>query len=729
VLAKRFFLCLACASAPAFGQADAEPLPAEAPASAPPKPAQVTQLEPVVITGNGRSTTYQSSRAKAATKTDTPLVDTPQAIVVVPRAVLQDQGARDLHDAARNVSGVSRQASYWGQNTGTFRVRGFDLDEGAGYLRDGFRYFARGSVFMPNVQSVEILKGPASVLYGRVEPGGLANIVSEAPSRRASRSLQVSAGRYDQYVITGSSTAALDEAQNWLYRVDAELEDSQSFRDQVYSKRLGVAPQLTWQIDAQTKLRAYVEYQWQDTLTDYGIPGWQGRPADVPIHWYYGEPFNRQISQQLRTTLSLERRLDDTWTLRAALLAGGHRYASGNNEAYSASVGDFGPGGDGPSDGIPRVYRFWGEFPERHVRNDAQAELLGKPTWLGVPHTLLLGAEAGWHADRTPSSRSSSYPALEIFNPVPIGVYVPQADIETSTFENRDRIQALYVQDEIELTERLRLLLGARYDRYTQRYAFSSSDGTDQRATTRDDSVSPRAGLLFKLGPQASVYASASRSFAPASGFFAAEQGREFKPLIGTQQEVGAKWDSDDGRLVASVAVYDLRKRNVVTQDPDDPRFSIQIGEERSTGVEIDLAAQPWPGVNLIASFARMNARIAQSTDFAEGNVLPFAPRLSGSLWVTWRLPPALVGMEGWHVGAGAFAQGTRAGDLENTVFLPHYIRWDASVGWHDDHWQAQLSVENLTNRRYYDSGTGFGAGVIYPGAPRSATFSLRYAW
>jgi iron complex outermembrane recepter protein len=715
---ETFRLLLAAAAPAALAQGD------------PPPAADAATPQTIVVTGERRADDdYQASRARSATKTDTPLLDTPQAIVVVPRAVIDDQGGRDLHDAARNVSGVSRQSSYWGQNNGSFRVRGFDLDEGSGYLRDGFRYFARGSVFMPNVAAVEILKGPASVLYGRVEPGGLANLVSEQPSRRAARWIEARAARFDQYALAGGGTGPLDEAGRWLYRVDAEVEDGKSFRDRVYNRRAGLAPQLVWQPDDATKVRAYLEFQWQDLLSDYGIPAWQGKPADVPISWYYGEPFNRQVSRQSRALLSLERRLADGWSLRTAVSSSTYRYADGYDEAYSAWTGDFGPDGTGESDGIPRVYRFWGRFPERHGRHYVQAELLGRGQWLGLPQQWLFGAELGRQDSRSADAAFSSYPSLLIFDPQPLGDYQPQPDTVSYDYGIRDDLGALYVQNEVELGESLRLLLGARWDRYRQRYRYVSSDGFDQLGTSSDDAVSPRAGLLFKLTPSVSLYASVARSFAPAGAYYAADQGRRFKPLVGTQHELGAKWESEDGRWTASAALYDLSKRNVVTPDPDDARFSIQVGEERSTGFELDVAAQPWAGVNVIASYARMHARISESNDYPVGNRLPFAPRHSGSLWLSWRLPEALLGAPGWQVGAGAFAQGARAGDLENSVTLPGYVRWDASLGWRGAGWQVQLVVENVTDRIYFDSGTGSGTGVIYPGAPRSASLTVRHQW
>ena len=694
-----------------------------------PEAAPDAVTERIEVTGSRRARDYRATQGRSATKTDTPLVDTPQAIVVVPRAVIEDQGARDLFDVARNVSGVSRKASYWGQNTGTFSVRGFDLDEGNGYLRDGFRYFARGKVFLGNVDSVEILKGPASVLYGRVEPGGLANLVSAEPSARPQAEWVASLGRWEQAALSGYWSGPVDEAGRLRYRVDASWEDGRSFRDWVRDRAVVLAPQLQWRPDADTKLRAYAEFIHQRTLADYGIPAWQGRPADVPIHWNYGEPFNQQDTTQWRGMLSLERRLSEAWKLRLGLSASRYAYADDYQEVYGGWTGDYGPDGSGESDGVARLYRYWGAQAPRHTRAYAQAELLGRFETAGLSHQLLAGVELGRQIDGTPRGSWGVYQSLEIFNPQPTRVFVRPSVVEDWTYESSDRLRGLYLQDEIELGQDWRLLLGARHDSYVQRYDYVSQPTYDVHITTRDAKVSPRAGLLWKLTPEWSLYASTSRSFAPASAWYAADQNKRFKPLTGQQQELGAKWASEDGRYSASLAAYDLRKRNIVTQDPENPQFSIQLGEERSQGVELDLAAQPWPGLELMASMSHMKARISQGDDsgwFPAGNALPFAPRRSGSLWASWRLPVPVLDLPGrWTVGAGVFAQGARMADLTNSVRLPGYARWDASLGWSHGAWDVSLALDNLTNRLYWDSGAG-GDAVLYPGTPRQATLTVR---
>ncbi len=701
------------------GPARAASAPAEAASAA----AQHTESAPQRVEINGsdkHDADYGASRARSATKTDTPLLDMPQAVVVVPRDVIDDQGARDLYDVARNVSGVSRQSSYWGQNTGTFRVRGFDLDEGNGYLKDGFRYFARGKVLMAGVDSVEVLKGPASVLYGRVEPGGLANLVSAEPTKRLQGELQFDAARFDQYGAGGYLSGPLDAAGRWLGRVDAEVRNDRSFRDLVYSKTVAVAPQLVWQPNTGTRVKFSAELLRDDVLADYGIPGYQGRPADVPISTYYGEAFNQQVTRQHRALLSLEHRFGEALSMRAALVESSHRYADDYDDVYSSFVQD------------REVVRFWERTPSSYVSRYAQIEAMAGFATGPVRHRVLLGAEAGTKDDECFGCRFGEYAGVDVFSPEIGGENRPIAGTEeVYDSHNRDRIGALYLQNELALGERWRVLLGVRHDRYTQNYLYRSNTQIyDGQATTRDAAWSPRAGLLFKLTPDVSLYASTSRSFAPAGAYYAADQGRRFEPEIGEQRELGLKWSSEDGSAAVTLAVYDLRKKNLIAQDPQNPALSIQVGEQRSSGIEIDTVLQPWGGAQLIASASRMKARISESVEalYAVGNTLPFAPHTSGSLWLRQDLPlnegwPLITA---WNIGAGAFYQGARFGDLENTLVLPAYWRFDASLSVSAGAWRADLGIDNLANRRYFDSGTGYGAGVIYPGEPRTWRVALR---
>lgn len=689
------------------------PASAEAAASAP----EVASSQTITVTGTRTLRDYQVPRASTATKTDTLLLDTPQAIAVVPREVLEDQGARQVADAMRNVSGVSREASYWGQEGNSFRIRGFALSDEHGYYKDGFRYNAKGTTVMNNVERVEVLKGPASVLYGRAEPGGIINLVTRRPEKNAEQELELSLGRWNNVGIAADATGPLDEARTLLYRIDASAERGDSFRDGVLHRTVSVAPTLHWQATPATRVELSGEAVWDRRRTDYGIPSYRGLPAAVPISTYYGEAFNRQKSRQDRLALAVDHRLSERWQLKAQAAQTRLRYPV-YRDVYAGFV----------DDETAELAMYWEDYPDRYTNRFAQLDAIGKFRTGPLAHTLLIGAEVGRQLQRQDGSAFGDYFSYDIFNPQPRGIDRALGPTSVSNYRLDTTSQALYLQDQIDWGEQWKLLIGLRYDRYEQDYLFEPLSPDDEDITgpfaatiTRDQSVNPRLGLVFKPRPDLSLYASLARSFAPAFPYSQAVQNVRFQPERGQLREIGAKGEGLDGKVSATLALYDLRKRNVLNADPDNPQFSIQNGEEASRGLEIDFAAQPVRGWNVMASFAYMRARLTESTDYPLGNTLPLAPRLSGSLWTSheWRAGA----LKGLSLGGGLFAQGARYTDLFNNVVLPRFVRADLSAGWRVGAWRMTANLKNATNRRYFESSNS--SAVIFPGAPRELQLTL----
>jgi iron complex outermembrane recepter protein len=701
--------------------ANAQPSAPDTAASAP--PGEPSSSQTITVTGQRGQRGYQSFKGSTATKTDTPLIDTPQAITVVPREVLQDQAATELAEAVRNVSGVSREASYWGREGDSFRIRGFALSDEHGYYKDGFRYNAKGTLVMNNVERVEVLKGPASVLYGRGEPGGLINLVTQAPSRQRRDELELSLGRWNNLGLSGSSTGVLGDAASspWLYRIDASADSGDSFRDSVFHRTLSIASTVHWQPSPGTTMSLASEAVWDQRRPDYGIPGLRGRPAQVPINTYYGEAFNDQESRQGRLAAGIDHRLNDRWRVKGQLSWYRLQYPI-YNDVYAGAV---------DSDNA-QLLMFWEDLPDRYDNRFAQIDLIGRLSTGPLHHTLLVGAELGRQLNSQDGAVFGDYFAYDIFNPQRRGANVPQGNTITSNYRLDTRSQGLYLQDQMDIGEHFKLLAGLRYDRYRQDYLYEPLSPQDETITgpraqtqTRDEAVSPRLGLLLKPMEELSLYASLSRSFAPAFPFAQAQQGTRFKPERGALQEVGLKWEGADGKLSLTAAVYDLRKRNVVNVDPDNPLFSIQNGEEGSRGVEVDLAAQPLRGLNVIASFAWMRARLNESTDFPVGNTLPLAPMRSGSLWLSYAWQHGADAR--WSVGGGVFHQSERFTDLFNDTVLPAYTRIDLSAGLTIDSWKLQLNLKNAANRRLFESSNA--TAVIFPSPPRNLQLTLGRHW
>lgn len=685
----------------------------------------------IVVTGS-RIEGYRVETAQSATKTDVPLLDTPMSVQVISHDVIRDMGATDLYDVVRNVSGVTRRASYWGQNTSTFNIRGFDLDNENGYLKDGFRYFAEGKVVLGNVDRVEILKGPASVLYGRAQPGGIANMVTKTPTAELSGGFEASMGRWNSYGITADINGALDAGETLLGRIDAEYADAKSFRDTVFNKTLMVSPQLLWKPGKGTTIRLKGEYVHDHSKPDYGIPSFEGRPAKVPISTYYGEPFDNQESDQVNVVLSAEHRFSDAWLIRGGLSYYRLGYSDNTKDTFNSWV-------DGTT-----LNRYYEKFPKWDAYKTAQIEAVGKFDTFGLGHTLLLGAEYDIHdADYGKIYTVGALESpIDIFNPVPVGNEQALLDAALAVHylgANKTKTWSLYFQDQIDLTDALKLLVGGRYDNVRQNGFYKGvfvADGTvyfEGVYGFKASAFSPRAGLLYKLGDSLSVFASWSKSFNPNYADCDAFTGecRQFPSEIGLQYEGGLKFEAANGRFGATAALFRIEKSNVLQTDPADPNKQVVDGKHRSQGIEFDLSGEPIKGLSVIASYAYIDAIVAQSTDYLVGGQLPNSARHTASLWVSydWKLDDAST----LSFGGGGNYQSRRLTHTpvsrSDKVVLPGYAVLDAMIAYERDKWRVALNVTNLADKRYYESSTGYGGAVIYPGTPRSwrLSFSRRF--
>jgi iron complex outermembrane recepter protein len=681
----------------------------------------------IIVTGS-RVEGYKVDTAQSATKTDVALIDTPMSVQVISHDVIRDMGATDLYDVVRNISGVTRRASYWGQNTSTFNIRGFDLDNENGYLKDGFRYFAEGKVVLGNVDRVEILKGPASVLYGRAQPGGIANLVSKRPSAKLSGGAELAYGRWNSLGITADINGALTKDESLMGRIDAEYSSADSFRDTVFSKTLMISPQLLWKPGADTTIRLKGEYVHDHSKPDYGVPAFDGRPANVPISTYYGEPFDNQESEQINVTLSAEHNLSNDWLIRGSLSYYRLGYSDDTKDTYNSWI-------DGST-----LNRYYENFPKWDAYKTAQFETVGKFATFGLGHTLLLGAEYDIHD----SDSGDGYvlgaleSPIDIFNPVPVGNEQVLLDAVLAVGYkgvSKTKSWSLYAQDQIDLSDKLKLLIGGRYDNVEQNGTYKGtfiSDGSllwEGSYGFKADAFSPRAGLLYKINDGLSVYASWSKSFNPNYADCDQLTGicRQFPSEIGVQYEGGVKFEAANGRFGATASLFKIEKSNVLQTDPADPNLQVVDGKHRSQGLELDLSGEPINGLSIIASYAYIDAIVAESTDYLVGGQLPNAAKHTASLWVTYD----------WEIGNGGTLSFGGGGNYQSRRFthsavtesdiivLPGYVVADVMAAYEQGDWRLALNITNLANKRYYESSTGYGGAVIYPGTPRGWRLSL----
>ena len=650
---------------------------------------------------------YKASRSATATKTDTPIIDTPAAIQVIPRQVIEDQGARRLIDVVRNTSGVQIHGSN-GNRQDIIQIRGFSAYRLA---RNGFlsapSYGDAGQLGLANVERVEVLKGPPSVLYGPADPGGLINIVTKKPEAEPQYSVTGRAGSFDFYRGDIDLNQPLTEDGELLARFIASYQNSDSFRDRfIDSERIQVAPSLRWVPTSRTTVDLELEYYEQDQQNDFGLVAVDGNALALPRERFLGEPGDRVEADELRIQTTIDHRFNDDWSLRT--LARFSDTSQTPTQSYP-----FGLAADGRT--LNRrfydVHASWQNYA-------LQANLTGQFETGPLEHQLLFGADGNFTRFES-QSRSADLDPIDIFNPVYGATFGPLSD----PFKQDRRIDfyGVYLQDLISFGDHWKLLLGGRYDTAKTQFDRNGASVTDKW----DQAFSPRAGLVFQPIDDLSLYASYTTSFLPPlSG--ASFDGEAFEPEEGEQFEIGVKRDWFDGRLSTTLAAYQLTRSNVSTADPQNPTFSIQVGEQRSRGVEFDIAGELAPGWRIIGSLAYLDAEVTKDNALPVGNRLINAPEWSGSLWTAYAFQDKP--LRGLEVGGGVFAVGDRKADFDNRVDVDGHARVDLFARYEvNDNIGLALNIENLFDKKYVEGVRD--PNFIDVGAPRSVfgTVQIRF--
>ncbi len=650
----------------------------------------------------GPVTGYRATRSASATKTDTALRDIPQSISVIPATVLKDLGSTNVERALEFAGGVSKQNNFGGLTLYEYSVRGFTTSE---FYQDGFSA-NRGYPSTPdaaNIERIEVLKGPAASLYGRGDPGGTVNIVTKKPQPEAFTTLQTSAGSWDRYRTALDVNTPLDSEGNVLSRVNLAVEDNHSFRDHVQSKRVFVAPSFSWQLDPDTSLLVESEFVRHSSTFDRGIVDAPG----VSRSTFLGEPNDGDIdNHNNRLQATLEHHLNDAWKLRLA-----SHYKQGTlwgdaseNRALNT---------DGHT--LNRRYR------ERSMGwhdSITQLELRGLFDIGSWQHELLIGTEYEDYRkkERVTAIAGSAY-AIDLYNPV-YGQPKPNGTRSGTDFFEQTKSHALNLQDQIIFTDRLRGMVGARFEHFEQ----STEDFTRNSAKSRQthDALTQRAGLLYQLTPEVGVFANASTSFKPNSGLDA--NGKTFKPEEGVGYEVGIKSELFDDRLSTTLAAFHIEKENVLALDPA-TNTSRAMGKARSQGLDLQLTGQVTDAIRVIGAFAYIDAEVTKGDRAipAGSRILGVAKR-SGSILGVYEFQDGV--LRGSDLGAAFTYVGDRSGEAGTQFELPAYHTVDLLA-----HYKATenvtvgLNLNNLFDEKYYER--SYSNYWISPGEPRNLTVSL----
>ncbi|MGK5079268.1 TonB-dependent receptor [Janthinobacterium sp. HLX7-2] len=678
----------------------------------------------VTVTAARDKDGYVAATSASGTKTEMALRDVPQTINVVPAAVIKDQHAMSIQDIMKNIPGVGLSTGD-GQRDQVF-IRGFTAigDQFVDGFRDDALYFRD----LSNVERLEVIKGPAAVLYGRGSSGGLVNRITKKPGvdiTDVALSLTNTKGRRGEVDV-----GRVGETVDWRFTGARELSDS--YRDQQFINRTALAPSVAIRLSSATKLLLQGEYLEDRRLTDFGIPSYQGHPVVVDASTYYGAANARDAdfsqSRVVSTAATLTHKFSDSLSLRNAF-----RYYDYHLDRNNTNI----------SGNVNEVKGTMSLGHAKLNRDESgwfnQTELTQKLLTGAMRHAVLYGAEFG-KQDKDATSWAATVVAtnVSIFHPVLPVVERSKLGVRSDTFGSYDTAAA-YVQDAVSFSDEWKALAGLRYDSYKQQSRLANAAGvTTARLSRTDAAFSPRAGLVWQPGAAQAYYASWSRSFQPSGENFAlAANNADLAPETTRNTEVGAKYDLWGGRANATVSLFRLERDNIKTSDPITNRI-VPVGTQRTDGLELTFNADLRDGWKMMAGYAYLDATITDSiavdksvnvpgTTMAnavaiKGKRATLTARNTANLWLTKDLG------HGFTVGGGANAVGSRFANTGNTVVLPGYVTADAMAAYRTGRYEVQLNVNNLGDTRYIVSGHGSSPNLSLPGAPRNVALTLRYS-
>ncbi|MCK9609256.1 MAG: TonB-dependent receptor [Methylomonas sp.] len=688
---------------------------------------------------------YTVTNSTTATKTDTPIFDTPVSIQVVPRVVMNDQKATTIKDALENVSSIRPQSSL-GLSNG-YIVRGFRNGRiyRNGLVANGLGIGEGAQFDSANLERVEVLKGPAAVLFGRIEPGGLINLVTKKPRDEAYHSVEQRFGSYDFYRTEWDATDAITDDKSLSYRFTGSYQNNKSFRDFNFNDRVLVNPSLTWRPSDATEISLDLEALHEDYQVDRGLFAIGNRPAPIPVSRSFIDP-NDPVDTNSKVNLgfNLTHAINENWTLRNRFLAS---FVYDKNTSVKPANGFTVTQFLDPSTGNRTYSRNIFSQTSNNETYTTNLDLTGKFDLWGVNHQTLVGLDY--------LRAVGTYEFYGDYqNPVPgleIDIYNPVYGIDPSYYANalatpsdggannylfRDDWYGVYFQDHITLWDKVHILGGGRYDWARTGLGIGNSSSAADAAlpSRRDEGFSPRVGLLYQPWTWVSVYGNWTTSFGANNGVTSA--GTTINPEIGEQFEAGLKTEFFDQRLTTTLAYYHLTKENLMTRDfnSPDPFASAAIGKARSQGIELDMTGQITDELSIVGNYAFTDARITKDFSGLQGNRLNNVPEHSGSLWLKYDIRH-YEPLNGWQFGVGVFAVGQRQGDNDNTFVLPGYARLDAFTAYHypiggGKQLTVQFNIRNLLDKTYYESTDPFQNAPprvgIYPGAPLTAMGSIR---
>lgn len=721
--------------------------------------ASTNAVQEVEVLGR-QETTYKSNYSLVGTRTSTDLIDVPQSISTVTKELMEDRQAYRLTDVVKNVAGVTQYSHY-----DDFTIRGFRNGYESGFrllngLRSGFSY---GNAFTQapltvNLERVEVLKGPGAALFGDINPGGTINMVTKKPLAVDRKAVTFSTGSFNTTRMTADFTGPLNEQKNVLYRFNAGYEKTNTFRDVNDTKSLMLAPTVTFLVSDKTTLNAELVYTHINGFLDRGLPIKSNDLFGVPRSFTLSQPSDYFRTSTYYLNASLNHKFTNWLSFNASYLD----FTYNENLSEHRTLNSYDNSDPTkPANSIMNL-RYFDRRAEEYTKNLSAYLVLNRSTG-SLAHKVVVGADyIRFNTDK----ESAMFEARQrLATTVTTGVVsqrvVPlQFDLNKPTYEIRDpstyirrptpqfftdyinsiyHTTGIYVQDQIEVTPRLGLLLGARYELFAD-----ERDYGDGSANIAQAKFLPRAGLTYALRDNLNYFASYSAGFRPLKPEyirFPERYGRTepFSPETSYQLETGLKGEFFDRALFATAAIYQIVKRNQLVNTgsltTDGAPIYRQNGQARSRGVELELTGNILPNFSLNANYAFNHTQVLEADLAAEnGQPLANAPKNSGGLWAKYTfLTPTLRGLGlavgGNYVGSRRFENQVAPldGSASYWAYWPSYAVADVALFYTVSRFNFHVNVNNLFDKYYFVGGYDFFRAS--PGTPRSYMATLGYSF
>ncbi|MES2518572.1 MAG: TonB-dependent receptor [Bacteroidota bacterium] len=657
------------------------------------------QLKEVVVVSNPSK--YVTDYPSISLRLKTPLLELPQNIQVVTKQLLQDQQIFDmLEGVTRNVSGVTR-LEHW-DNYALLSMRGSQV----GAFRNGMNVqMSWGPLAedMSMVERIEFVKGPAGFMLANGEPSGFYNVVTKKPTGMTKGEATMTLGSFNTYRTTLDLDGKLSDDGKLLYRINLMGQMKGSHRDFEFNNRVSIAPVIKYQFNDKTSLTAEYTYQYnQMSMIGSNYSFSKKGYGDLPVNFTTAEANMSPTNINDNTFfLTLAHSINSNWKFTGQIA-----YMNYSQIGQSMWPSGFSANGD-------TLYRGMSIWDVQGINKLGQFFVNGDVKTGNIKHLILGGIDMGNKSYFHDFAQAGAIKSLAIYNPVYgtiAGSEYPKYDRSLSLRERGanyyQTYSGFYLQDEIHLMkDKLRLTLAGRYT--------TSENGDPYSGLQKADKFTPRIGLSYSIDKSTSVYGVYDEAFVPQAG--ADKSGKSFDPITGDNKEVGIKREWAGGLWTTSLSAYRITKNNILTADPSNPNFSIQLGQSQTEGIEFDLRGQILHGLDLTFNYAYTDGKVTKDTDAKKvGIALAGSTKNIANAWLSYKATEGKI--KGWGVSLGGQFQGGRSSWYVfdgTTQPLKDYFRMDGAVSYQTNKFNIALNVNNLLSEYLY-SGAYYSYGGFY---------------